>query len=82
MREWGLRGRAGWLGAACAVLLAAASPAGATDASQDGFTFRGRLEWLTAAGTSAPRDTAVNPGNAVLALPQLAGGSEDRKSVV
>ncbi|HET8540207.1 MAG TPA: hypothetical protein VFL83_10085 [Anaeromyxobacter sp.] len=39
---------------------------------------RARLEWLTAAGTTVPRDTRVNPDNAVLRLPQAAGSTELR----
>src|SRR5512133_662714 len=39
---------------------------------------RVRLEWLTAAGTTVPRDTAVNPDNAVLRLPQAAASTELR----
>lgn len=53
----------------------AAEPASADPA---GFTFRGRLEWITAAGGSLPRDTDPNPRNVVLALPQAAGASELR----
>lgn len=54
---------------------AAASPSAS---AAQAFTFQGRLEWLTAAGASAPRDTGINPDNAVLGIPQLGAGSELR----
>jgi hypothetical protein len=40
--------------------------------------FRGRLEWITAATATAPRDTEVNPRNAVLRIPQASAQSELR----
>jgi hypothetical protein len=43
-----------------------------------GLTFRGRLEWLSAAQATSPRDTAVNPQNAVLRVPQVSAQSELR----
>ncbi len=60
---------------ACALPLAARA---GDEAPPDAFALAARLEWLTAAGTSAARDTAANPRNAVLAVPQLAAGSELR----
>jgi hypothetical protein len=64
---------------AIATVIGLAFPAAAEPPAESPFlSFRGRLEWLTAAGGSAPRDTAANPGNAVLALPAAAGGSELR----
>ncbi len=47
-------------------------------APREAVTGRARLEWITAAGSVVPRDTLVNPGNAVLLLPQAAATSELR----
>ncbi len=79
-------GRGGGRGrrlAAVAVTALLSSLARAEDAGPRtlGIAFRGRLEWLTVAAGSAFRDTAVNPGNAVLALPQAAGSSELRPDI-
>ncbi len=65
--------------AAAALLLVAARGAaeeGATGLAA--FALRGRLEWITAAGAAAPRDSTVNPQNAVLELPAATGQSELR----
>jgi len=71
-----------WAGnaAVAAALALAATEAAAEDgdAALPGFGFRGRLEWITAAAGTSPRDTAVNPRNAVLRLPQAVGQSELR----
>ncbi len=67
-------------GAALA-LLAAPAAAQEADAALAGFAFRGRLEWITAAAATAPRDTPVNPENTVLRLPQAFGESELRPDV-
>lgn len=80
MRERGRRTR-GRRVAACVAALAVASAAAADPPEAPGtdtFTFRSRLEWLSVAGTSAPRDTPANPDNGVLALPQLSASSELR----
>jgi hypothetical protein len=70
-----------------AVLVAAALALGATQAGADegapptaapGFAFHGRLEWLSAASTTAYRDTAVNPANEVLRVPQASAQTELR----
>ena len=62
------------LAVACARVLAEeGAPAGGP-----GFSFSGRLEWLTAAATTAYRDTPVNPANGVLAVPQAAARTELR----
>ncbi len=50
----------------------------AAESAASGLTARARLEWITAAGSVVPRDTAVNPGNANLLLPQSAASSELR----
>jgi hypothetical protein len=66
------------LAAVAALLLC--GPAAADDgttAALPGFTFRGRLEWITAAAGASPRDTDQNPRN-VLGVPQAGGGSELR----
>src|SRR5512133_2430534 len=64
--------------AAALALLAARGAAQEAAGALPGFAFRGRLEWISAAGATAARDTAVNPGNAVLRLPQAALQSELR----
>ncbi len=63
-----------------AAALACAAPALADDDATSSLPLsaRVRLEWLTAAGTTAPRDTPVNPENAVLRLPQAAASTELR----
>ena len=43
-----------------------------------GFTFRGRLEWITAAQGTFPRDSEVNPRNLVLEIPQISAQTEVR----
>ncbi len=64
---------------AAVAALAFASPARAEDAAGGSpVSARARLEWLTAAGTTSPRETPVNPDNAVLRLPQAAGSTELR----
>jgi len=68
---------------AAGILLAAAlapAPAAAQqdDAAAPPFSARARLEWLSAAGAAVPRDTAVNPDNTRLLLPQVAASSELR----
>ncbi len=69
---------------ACRIVAVATLLLCATAAADEGavaelpaFTFRGRLEWVTAVGGSSPRDTDQNPRN-VLGAPQAAGGSELR----
>lgn len=66
--------------AAIAAALACSAPAAADEAPASSLSLsaRIRLEWLTAAGTTAPRDTPVNPDNAVLRLPQAAASTELR----
>src|SRR6266540_586398 len=60
------------LAVACARVLAEeGAPAGGP-----GFSFSGRLEWLTAAAMTAYRDTPVNPANGVLQVPQGAAQTE------
>ncbi len=71
------------LRASAAVAVAAvacATPAAAEEPGASGLpvSARIRLEWLTAAGTTVPRETPVNPENAVLQLPQAAGSTELR----
>ncbi len=62
--------------AAAALLLSGS--ARAQPAPDDGFTFRGRLEWITAAQATAPRDSEVNPRNLVLKIPQASAQTELR----
>ncbi|HET9554814.1 MAG TPA: hypothetical protein VFP50_17755 [Anaeromyxobacteraceae bacterium] len=68
--------------AAAALLLAALAAAEDAPAPPSpeapALAFRGRLEWLTSAGGTALRGAPANPANAVLALPEVAAGSELR----
>jgi hypothetical protein len=69
------------VGVACAALALLCLPARGEDAAPAGdlgLAFRGRLEWLSAAQATAPRDTAVNPDNAVLRIAQASAQSELR----
>jgi hypothetical protein len=71
--SWGIR--------AAASFVVATATAARADAPSDAplpLAARVRLEWLTAAGGTAPADTPVNPQNAVLQLPQAAGSTELR----
>jgi hypothetical protein len=43
-----------------------------------GLTFRGRLEWITAAQATFPRSSEVNPRNLVLSIPQASARTELR----
>jgi hypothetical protein len=61
-----------------AALVLVCAPARAQEVGEAGLAFRGRLEWISAAQGTAPRDTGVNPGNAVLRLPQVAAQTELR----
>lgn len=65
---------------AAAVACSLAPPALAEDAAPESPTIsaRIRLEWLTAAGSTLPRETPVNPENAVLRLPSAAASTELR----
>jgi hypothetical protein len=65
---------------AAAAVLAYAAPARAeeTPGTPLPLSARIRLEWLSAAGLTSPRDTPVNPDNAVLQLPQAAASTELR----
>ncbi len=69
---------------AAAVVTAAVAACGAPAFAEEPaatavpLSARVRLEWLTAAGTTLPRDTSVNPENAVLRLPQAAASTELR----
>ncbi len=69
-------------GARAAALALGATHAGADEgappAAAPGFSFHGRLEWLSAASTTAYRDTAVNPANDVLRVPQASAQTELR----
>lgn len=51
---------------------------GQAAASSPTVSARIRLEWLTAAGATLPRETPVNPENAVLRLPAAAASTELR----
>jgi hypothetical protein len=64
-----------------AALACAAPPLASADDAAPGSlaaSARIRLEWLTAAGSTLPRDTPVNPENAVLQLPSAAASTELR----
>ncbi len=65
-------------GAALAVACARAHAQDPAPAGGPGLSFRGRLEWLSAAATTAYRDTPVNPANGVLEVPQAAAQAELR----
>jgi hypothetical protein len=74
----GLRAVAAVIFAAAAVARAEPAPGEPASASALPLSARMRLEWLTAAGTTVPREGAVNPDNAVLRLPQAAASTELR----
>jgi hypothetical protein len=57
-----------------------AAPA-APAATPPALSFRGHLEWITAAGGASSRASRVNPGNRVLELPAAGAQSELRPDV-
>jgi hypothetical protein len=63
---------------AAVVALLVLGSARAQEAGDLGLSFRGRLEWITAAQATAPRDTGVNPHNAVLRIAQGSAQTELR----
>jgi hypothetical protein len=66
-----------------AASLAAQAPAGSEPASEapPAFAWRLNVQWISAARGVAPAETAVNPGNRVLRLPQLLLQSELRPNL-
>jgi len=82
---WGLRCSAALRATAVCVAASLASAGAAADSGEQSapatslpLSARARLEWLSAAGTTAPRNSPVNPDNAVLLLPQAAASTELR----
>lgn len=61
-----------------AILLGGVAQAQAEEVQALGFTFRGRLEWLTAGQATFPRETEMNPRNLVFEIPQLSAQTELR----
>jgi hypothetical protein len=60
---------------------AAQDPEPDSQATSSPVTFRWNIEWISAVRGVAPAETAINPGNAVLRIPQLAVQTEVRPNL-